>query len=63
MKTIHRLDYLRGFVALYVVLYHLRDNELFKGLSFGFLFQFGQEAVIIFFLLSGFVIKYIQVKS
>lgn len=54
---LHRLEALRGFVALYVVLHHaLPHHVLIGGLDFGFVLRFGQEAVILFFLLSGFVI-------
>ena len=33
------------------------------GINFGFLFRFGPESVILFFILSGFVIKYTYQKS
>jgi peptidoglycan/LPS O-acetylase OafA/YrhL len=45
------LDLARGIAAVYVVLHHAIKIE-----PFGTIFQFGQEAVLIFFLLSGFVI-------
>ena len=56
---LHKLEAIRGFVALYVVMYHLFATKLMiAGINFNFLFKFGQEAVIVFFLLSGFVIEY-----
>lgn len=58
MKVI-KLEAIRGFVAIYVVIHHLilftpaydTTPEFLK-----FLFRFGREAVLVFFLLSGFVI-------
>ncbi|MFN8416201.1 MAG: acyltransferase [Cytophagaceae bacterium] len=51
------LDLLRSCSAIYVVIYHLFQkinvHPILK-----LLFSFGQEAVIIFFVLSGFVIYY-----
>lgn len=47
------LEALRGAAALYVFVHH---SHIFKNEGFGRLFYFGQEAVIAFFLLSGFVI-------
>jgi peptidoglycan/LPS O-acetylase OafA/YrhL len=54
---IERLEAARGGAAVYVMLHHAmpRDLELF-GLPVSYLFRFGQEAVVLFFLLSGFVI-------
>lgn len=53
------LDALRGFAALYVVLHHAVPHDLRIGdVNVGIFFRFGQEAVILFFLLSGFVINY-----
>jgi peptidoglycan/LPS O-acetylase OafA/YrhL len=49
------LEALRGAAALYVFLHHLR---LFPNAGLGTLFYFGQEAVIFFFLISGFVIEH-----
>ncbi len=55
-----KLDAIRGFAAFYVVIHHLVafSPELRSRLSsVGYLpFRFGQEAVILFFLLSGFVV-------
>lgn len=49
------LDAARACAAIYVVVHHLANA---RGLShgWGIIFRFGQEAVIVFFLLSGFVI-------
>lgn len=49
------LDAARAVAASYVVLHHLAQAHDFTS-GIGFLFRFGQEAVITFFLLSGFVI-------
>lgn len=49
------LEALRGVVALYVFFHHAK---LVENSGFGRLMYFGQEAVIIFFILSGFVISY-----
>lgn len=62
-KHIKKLDCIRGFAAFYVLIYHIVSltdfvPEIIKNLFF----SFGQEAVILFFLLSGFVI-YISVYS
>jgi peptidoglycan/LPS O-acetylase OafA/YrhL len=52
-KKIDVLECGRGLAAFYVFLHHL---EPLKGTRFDVLFRFGQEAVILFFLISGFVI-------
>ncbi len=62
MTTANKLEKpeaVRGAAAVYVVCHHTipRDIE-WLGLKVGFLLSFGQEAVITFFLLSGFVIAY-----
>lgn len=61
-RNIHRLNRLeavRGFAAFYVVLHHtISHSTVLHGIPVGFLLRFGQEAVILFFLLSGFVINY-----
>jgi peptidoglycan/LPS O-acetylase OafA/YrhL len=49
------LEGLRGFAASYVVLHHVSP---FRGTPAELLTRFGQEAVTVFFLLSGFVIHY-----
>ena len=54
-----KLESLRGFAAIYVVFYHLFASGLILfGINFTFLFKFGQEAVLLFFILSGFVITF-----
>ena len=54
-----RLEAIRGLAALYVVLHHTIHVEfLLFGLDLGRLLRFGQEAVILFFLVSGFVIHF-----
>lgn len=62
MKTTQNLtmlDSLRGLAALYVILNHLfGTNFVISNRDYSYLFRFGQEAVIIFFLISGFVIQY-----
>lgn len=59
IKKLDKLEAIRGFAALYVVFHHSFSSgfNLF-GKDFSFLFRFGQEAVILFFLLSGFVINH-----
>ena len=59
---IKKLNSIRAFAALYVMIAHLM-LEIFKGSSFIFLFKFGQEAVMLFFLLSGFVISISYFKN
>lgn len=51
------LDFLRSIAALFVLLHHFRWDK-FSGGHFSFL-NFGHEAVIIFFILSGFIISYV----
>lgn len=54
-----KLESLRGFAALYVMLSHLSSNYLHLQHSWiGQPFRFAQEGVLLFFLLSGFVIYY-----
>ena len=56
---LHRLEALRGFAAFYVVLHHSLPHTInFLNFDIGYFFRFGQEAVILFFLISGFVINY-----
>lgn len=58
-----KLDYIRGLAAVYVILHHFLPQLKFipSFISKG-IFAFGQEAVMLFFLLSGFVI-YISVHN
>jgi peptidoglycan/LPS O-acetylase OafA/YrhL len=50
-----QLEAVRGFAAAYVVIHHA---HLAPNSGAGRLLYFGQEAVVLFFLLSGFVIQY-----
>jgi peptidoglycan/LPS O-acetylase OafA/YrhL len=63
-KKLEKLEAIRGFSALYVVLFHMLPQKIFLfGVNVGFIFRFGSEAVIMFLILSGFVIKYSWEKS
>lgn len=53
MRKIEKLEALRGFAAIYVVVHHL---GLVKYTKLGYLASQGQAAVMLFFVLSGFVI-------
>ena len=56
-KKLAKLEAVRGFAVTYVVLHHLFLRKcIIFGRNYSVFFRFGQEAVIIFFLLSGFVI-------
>ena len=58
-QRLDRLEAVRGLAAFYVVLHHTISHSIVvMGLPVGVLLRFGQEAVILFFLLSGFVINY-----
>lgn len=54
-RKLSSLEALRGCAALYVFIHHA---HLLPNQGFGRLLYFGQEAVITFFILSGFVICY-----
>lgn len=61
---LEKLEALRGFAAFYVVLFHALPQKIYlMGINIGPLFRFGPESVIVFFVLSGFVIKYTYEKS
>jgi len=63
-KKLEKLEAIRGFCVLYMLLFHLLPQKIFLlGINIGFLFHFGSEAIIIFFILSGFIIKYSWEKS
>jgi peptidoglycan/LPS O-acetylase OafA/YrhL len=63
-NKLQKLEAIRGFCALYVMFFHLLPQKIFLlGINVGILFRFGSEAVIMFFILSGFVIKYSWEKS
>jgi len=58
-RRLWQLEAVRGIAALYVLLYHTSNNYL--GLNhaiWALPFRFGLEAVLVFFVLSGFVISY-----
>lgn len=55
-RTISLLNFARGGAATYVVLHHLANHHGWSSQGAGLLLRFGQEAVLVFFLLSGFVI-------
>ncbi len=58
---LYKLEALRGFAAVYVVCHHSLPAHFTRfGIDWGYLIRFGQEAVILFFLISGFVIHYSQ---
>jgi peptidoglycan/LPS O-acetylase OafA/YrhL len=64
MKKLTKLEAIRGFAAVYVVFHHTFSKGLFIfGKDISFFFRFGQEAVILFFFLSGFVIQFAYTKS
>ncbi len=58
----NKLDALRGFAALYVAIGHWSHTNDYTPALIKEFFRFGQQAVILFFLLSGFVI-YIATSS
>jgi peptidoglycan/LPS O-acetylase OafA/YrhL len=65
MKSrLEKLEAVRGFAALYVVFFHVLPQKIYLlGINVGAIFRFGPEAVIVFFVLSGFVIKYTYERS
>jgi len=63
-SRLDKLEAVRGFAALYVVFFHILPQKIeLWGVNIGYLFRFGPEAVIVFFVLSGFVIKFTYEKS
>jgi peptidoglycan/LPS O-acetylase OafA/YrhL len=63
-SRLEKLEALRGFAALYVVFFHVLPQKIYLlGINVGAIFRFGPEAVIVFFVLSGFVIKYTYDRS
>ena len=64
-KRIKVLDFLRGFAALMVVIFHFGDTILFtiKPNILSNIFPYGQFGVLVFFVISGFVIPYSMAKS
>ncbi len=57
-NKLERLECLRGFAAVYVVAGHICNIYFHNQGIFCAPFRFAAEAVILFFLLSGFVIRY-----
>ena len=56
-NKISKLEALRGLAAAYVLFSHLFTQRVLEKTSIaGFPFRFGQEAVMVFFIISGFVI-------
>jgi len=63
-NKLSRLEAIRGFAAVYVVFHHLFSAKfLVFNIDISYLFRFGQEAVILFFILSGIVIGYSHERS
>jgi peptidoglycan/LPS O-acetylase OafA/YrhL len=58
VKRIVLVEAVRGFAAAYVFAGHLIEVNFHHSGGWTLLFRFGQEAVIIFFVLSGFVIMH-----
>lgn len=58
MKRIAVIEAVRGFAASYVLSGHLVEVNFHHSAGWTVLFRFGQEAVIVFFILSGFVIMH-----
>ena len=59
LRKLHKLEALRGFAALYVFAGHLLLERVIDKHSIGgFFLRFGQEAVVLFFIISGFVVYY-----
>lgn len=63
-NRLDKLEAVRGFAAIYVVFFHILPQKIYLwDFNVGYLFRFGPEAVIVFFILSGFVIRYTYEKS
>ena len=63
-NRLEKLEAIRGFAAIYVVFFHVLPQKIYLfGINIGLIFRFGPEAVIVFFVLSGFVINYTYQKS
>lgn len=61
---LYKLEALRGLAAFYVVLHHALPHSYYvNGFNLYNFFRLGQEAVILFFMLSGFVISYSYAQS
>lgn len=57
---LEKLEALRGFAAMYVLIHHLKIG---KGTLLSYITMQGQAAVMLFFVLSGFVIMYSSRKK
>jgi peptidoglycan/LPS O-acetylase OafA/YrhL len=57
------LNALRGFAALYVVVYHLRHHSIFDWFGNYPLIRFGYMGVDFFFILSGLIISHVYLAS
>jgi peptidoglycan/LPS O-acetylase OafA/YrhL len=61
---LYELECLRGFAAVYVLAFHALKQPLTSiHPKLGLLVAFSQEAVMLFFLLSGFVVRYSVLKT
>ncbi|RYD69411.1 MAG: acyltransferase, partial [Verrucomicrobiaceae bacterium] len=56
VRRVEKLEMLRGFAALYVMVYHFTMLETKNWGIFSLPLRLGAEAVMIFFLISGFVV-------
>lgn len=65
MNKILEFEFLRGIAAFYVFFHHtlFQFNIIEKNSFLGIFFSFGQEAVMLFFLLSGYVIALSLIKK
>ena len=65
MNKILEFEFLRGIAAFYVFFHHtlFQFNIIEKNSLLGRFFSFGQEAVMLFFLLSGYVIALSLIKK
>ena len=57
MEKDESLEAIRGFASIYVVLSHWVLSVPHVNIALKLIFSFGQEAVIVFFILSGYVIQ------
>lgn len=63
-KKLVKLEAIRGMSAIYVIFHHIFTKSYYvAGKDLSIIFHFGAEAVILFFLMSGFVIQYAYLIS
>lgn len=63
-QQFRRIEAVRGFTAVYVCLGHtLLARPEYSHRSLDFVLRFGQEAVMVFFILSGFVISWSSLRN